>query len=178
MKKKVIFTMLLCILALSCAYAGKTSFVAQISPYSLQTVSLSGNTQVSSYGYGFKGGLRYDVRSDINLGFDVELGVFKYDGLESDLDTVSFRLLFGYRYTFNPSIYLQSEFGLSLDKKQTSEASIKSVGLNMYLGCGYVISEQLTATVGTDIGAGFQKNHNDIASSFLLRTKLGVVVAL
>ena len=73
MKKKVIFTMLLCILALSCAYAGKTSFVAQISPYSLQTVALSGNTQVSNYGYGFKGGLRYDVRSDINLGFDVEL---------------------------------------------------------------------------------------------------------
>lgn len=178
MRKKIIFTMLFCILALSAVYAGKASFVAQISPYSLQTVPLSDKTHVSDYGYGAKVGFRYDVRSDISLGADVELGVYKYDEFESDFDVFAVRLLFGYRYIFNPSIYIQSEFGLSLDKKQISEASIKSVGLNMYLGCGYVISEQLTATLGTDIGAGFQKGNGDIAANFLFKTQLGVIVAL
>ena len=178
MKKKVIFTALLCILALSCAFAGKTSFVAQISPYSLQTVPLADKTYVSSYGYGAKGGIRFDVGRNISLGADIEFGVYKFNEFDFDYNVFTGRLLFGYTYNINEKLFAQAEFGLGTEKKQTTEGSINSVGIDMYAGCGYVVSEQLTATLGIDIGAGFQKGNDSIATNFIFKTQLGVIVAL
>lgn len=61
MSKKIVFVLLLCIVALSCAYAGKAVIVAQASPFSFQSVAASGGTYKSTYGFGASGGIRVDV---------------------------------------------------------------------------------------------------------------------
>ena len=50
MTRKTVLVLCLCILALSCAYAGKASIVAQVSPYSLQSVFIKGETYVVGSG--------------------------------------------------------------------------------------------------------------------------------
>lgn len=52
MARKTIFVLVLCILALSCVYAGKSNIVIQGSPFSFQNVSTSSGNYRSTYGYG------------------------------------------------------------------------------------------------------------------------------
>ena len=178
MKKTVIFTVLLCIVALSCAYAGKASLVAQVSPYSLQTVPVSGETYVSTYGFGAKGGFRYDVYKGLNVGFDVDFGVYRFKELDSDYNILSARALVGYRYDFSTSLFAQAELGVALEMRNTAEARARSVGMNLYLGCGHGLGDRLAVTVGTDVGMEFQKGNGGVVTGFALRTQVGALMTL
>lgn len=178
MKKTVIFTVLLCIVALSCAYAGKASLVAQVSPYSLQTVSASEGAHVSSYGYGAKAGFRYDVWNNLNLGVDVDFSIYRFEELDSQYNILSARALVGYRYDFSTSLFAQAELGVALEMRNVAEARARSVGMNLYLGCGHGLGDRLAVTVGTDVGMEFQKGNGGVVTGFALRTQVGALMTM
>ena len=75
MKKRTILTLLLCVMAMGLAFAGKVNISAQVSPFSVQVVSASNGTFVSKYGYGAVGighGFQGDDGSlDLDLGADL-----------------------------------------------------------------------------------------------------------
>ena len=52
MKKRTILILLLCVMAMGFAFAGKVNISAQASPFSVQVVSASNGTFVSTYGFG------------------------------------------------------------------------------------------------------------------------------
>ncbi|MBQ4281682.1 MAG: hypothetical protein II753_06270 [Spirochaetales bacterium] len=52
MKKRTILILLLCVMAMGFAFAGKVNISAQVSPFSVQVVSASNGTFVSTYGFG------------------------------------------------------------------------------------------------------------------------------
>ena len=178
MVKKTMVVLCLCVVALSCAYAGKASLVAQVSPYSLQTVSASEGAHVSSYGYGAKAGFRYDVWNNLNLGVDVDFSIYRFEELDSQYNILSARALVGYRYDFSTSLFAQAELGATLEMRNAAEAKARSVGMNLYLGCGYALSDQLAVTVGTDVGMEFQKGNGGVVTGFALRTQVGALMTL
>ena len=177
MRKAIIFT-LLCIFALCCVYAGKTNIVAKVSPYSLQTVRTAGGTYVSDYGYGAAGGFRADVWNNVTAGLDLNIGFFKFDELDKDYIVVSLRGTAGYRYDFTEKLYANADLGLGLDLRKVGSVKNTSFGLNLYMGCGYRLSDEFALTGGLDLALCFQTSKKSSSTDFALRTQLGLAMAL
>ena len=178
MSKKTIFVLVLCIVALSCAYAGSSSIVAQVSPYSLQTVSASEGLHVSAYGFGAKVGYRYEVWNDLSLGADVDFSLYKFSEIESMYKILSARALVGYTYRFTLETFAQAELGFTMEFRSTANAKDSAVGFNLYLGGGYSLNYTLALTAGVDVGMGFQKGKGGVSPGFELRTQVGALVTL
>ena len=74
MKKRTILILLLCIMAMGIVFAGKVNISAQVSPFSVQVVSASNGTFVSTYGFGAGIGHGFqgdDGSLDLDLGADL-----------------------------------------------------------------------------------------------------------
>ena len=85
MKRKAFLAAVFCLIILSCVSAGKFSIVGQVSPYSLQTVTLQSGRHSSSYGFGFTAGGRYIIIYNLTAGIDFNLDVFNYREIENTL---------------------------------------------------------------------------------------------
>lgn len=178
MSKKTILALVLCLVALGCAYAGNSSIVAQVSPYSLQTVSASEGLHVSTYGYGAKVGYRYEVWNGLSVGADVDFSTFKFKEIDSGYNILSARALVGCTYRFSDKVFAQAELGFSMEFRSTAHAKGSSVGFNLYLGGGYSFNHTVALTGGVDVGMGFQKGIDGVAPGFELRTRIGALVTL
>ena len=178
MSKKTIIALVLCLVALGCVYAGNSSIVAQVSPYSLQTVSASDGLHVSTYGYGAKVGYRYEVWNDLSVGADVDFSIFRFKEIDSRYKILSARALVGYTYRFTDKVFAQAELGFTMEFRSTANAKDSSVGFNLYLGGGYSFNYTVALTGGVDVGMGFQKGVNGVAPGFELRTQIGALVTL
>lgn len=177
MKKKVVF-MLLCVLVLSCAFAGKASLKFQVSPYSLQSVSATGGKFVSTYGFGFKGGFRYNVWNNLTAGLDLGLSEYKYKELKTEYNVVSLRVIAGYFHDFSSKFYGEAELGLGIDRREISSAHMNTFGMNGYLGCGLKLSDEFSVNGGVDIGLAFQSGKKTKSTDFSFSTRLGIQTAL
>ena len=178
MTKKIVLVLCLCILAITCAFAGKASLVAQVSPYSLQIVSVEGGTYVSTYGYGAEGGFRYDINSNISAGVDLSLDFFKYKELKSDYIVVGIKAVGGYKYDFSDKFFAKGELGLGIDYRKIGNQAKPYFGMDAFLGCGYVLTEEVKVTGGLDLGLAFQKGESVKSTDFMVKTKIGAVMAL
>jgi|GEM_PF-2269690 hypothetical protein len=178
MSKKIVFVLLLCIVALSCAYAGKAVIVAQASPFSFQSVAASGGTYKSTYGFGASGGIRVDLWKNVSAGIDLSVGIYKFDELDSDYDVIGLRGVVGYSYDFTDMLFADADFGLGIDIRKVGSAERKSLGMDLYLGCGYWFADELAVTAGADCALGFQVGKNSRSTDFELKTKLGLYMAL
>lgn len=177
MKRTIIFT-LLCIVALSCAFAGKTEIAVKVSPYSLQTVKTSEETYVSDYGYGVTGGFRTDVWNNVTAGFDLSIGFFKFDELENDYNVISLRGTAGYGYDFSEKLYANADLGLGFDLRKVGSVKNTSFAMNLYMGCGYRLSDEFALTGGLDFTLCFQSSKNSSSTDFELKTQFGLSMAL
>ena len=174
MKRKALLAVVFCILVLSCASAGKFSIVGQVSPYSLQTVTLQSGRHSSSYGFGFTAGGRYNVVDNLTAGLDVNLDVFNYRELENKYLVIGFMAKAGYSFDFSEKVYGEAEIGLGLDIRRIGDRSQAAFGLEMYFGGGYRFTEKISATAGLDLEHGFQGSSADFAARF----RLGAVFSL
>ena len=174
MKRKIIITTVLCLIALSCAFAGKFSIIAQFSPYSLQSVALESGIHYSSYGFGFKAGARYNIRDRLDVGLDISLDSYRYKVLDSNYLVIGFKAVAGYGFDFTEKIFGKAEIGLGLDIRKIGDRSQAAFGLELYFGGGYRFTENLSATAGLDLEHGFQGSAADFAARF----RLGAVYAL
>lgn len=174
MKRKIIIALVLCILALSCASAGRFSIKAQFSPYSLQSVALESGIHYSSYGFGFKAGARYSIRDTLDVGLDISLDSYRYKVLDSNYLVIGFKAVAGYGFDFTEKIFGQAEIGMGLDIRKVGGRSQAAFGLELYFGGGYRFTENLSATAGLDLEHGFQGSAADFAARF----RLGAVYAL
>lgn len=174
MKRKIIITTVLCLIALSCASAGKFSITAQFSPYSLQSVALESGIHYSSYGFGFKAGARYNIRDRLDVGLDINFDSYKYKVLDNSYLVIGFMAKTGYAFDFTEKVFGKAEIGLGLDIRKIGDRSQAAFGLELYFGGGYRFTENLSATAGLDLEHGFQGSAADFAARF----RLGAVYAL
>ena len=174
MKRKALLAVVFCILVLSCASAGKFSIVGQVSPYSLQTITLQTGRHSSSYGFGFTAGGRYYVEDNLTAGLDVNLDVFNYRELENKYLVIGFMAKAGYSFDFSEKVYGEAEIGLGLDIRKIGDRSQAAFGMEAYFGGGYRFTEKISATAGVDLEHGFQGNSTD----FAVRFRLGAAFAL
>ena len=174
MKRKALLAVVFCLVVLTCASAGKFSIVGQVSPYSLQTVSLQTGAHNSSYGFGFTAGARYNVIDNLTAGIDVNLDVFSYREIENKYLVVGFMAKAGYLFDFTEKLFGEVEVGLGLDIRKVGDRSQATFGLEYYFGGGYRFTEKISATAGLDLEHGFQSSSDDFAARF----RLGAVFAL
>ena len=177
--KKMLIVMALFLSVLYCAFAeGKVDVVAKVSPYSLQTVHTSDGTYVSDYGYGVAGGIRADVWNNVRAGIDLNIGIYKYDELESDYIVAAFRGVAGYRYDFTDKLYADADFGLGVDLRKCGAVENTSFGMNLYIGCGYRLSDEFAVTAGADAALCLQRSKSSKSTDFAVKAQLGLVMAL
>lgn len=178
MKRKIIITTVLCLIALSCAFAGKFSITAQFSPYSLQSVAMESGIHYSSYGFGFKAGARYSIRDTLDVGLDISLDSYKYKALDSNYLVIGFMAKTGYAFDFTEKVFGKAEIGLGLDIRKIGGRSQAAFGFGVYMGGGYRFTDRISATAGVDIGYGFQSGKSMNSVDFAARFRLGAVYAL
>ena len=174
MKRKAFLAAVFCLIILSCVSAGKFSIVGQVSPYSLQTVTLQSGRHSSSYGFGFTAGGRYNIIDNLTAGIDFNLDVFKYREIENKYLVIGFMAKAGYSFDFSDKVFGEIGAGLGLDIRKIGDRSQAAFGLEMYFGGGYRFTDRISATAGLNLEHGFQGNSTDFAARF----RLGAVFAL
>ena len=174
MKRKAFLAAVFCLIFLSCVSAGKFSIVGQVSPYSLQTVTLQSGRHSSSYGFGFTAGGRYYIVDNLSAGLDVNLDVFNYREIENKYLVIGFMAKAGYSFDFSEKVYGEAEIGLGLDIRKIGVRSQAAFGMEAYFGGGYRFTEKISATAGLDLEHGFQGASVDFAARF----RLGAAFAL
>ena len=105
MKRKAFLAAVFCLIILSCVSAGKFSIVGQVSPYSLQTVTLQSGRHSSSYGFGFTAGGRYNIIDNLTAGIDFNLDVFNYREIENKYLVIGFMAKAGYSFDFSDKVF-------------------------------------------------------------------------
>ena len=163
-----------CLIILSCATAGRFSIVGQVSPYSLQTVTLQSGRHRSSYGFGFTAGGRYNINDNLTAGLDFNLDVFNYKEIENKYLVIGFMAKAGYSFDFSDKVFGEIGAGLGLDIRKIGDRSQAAFGLEVYCGGGYRFTDRISATAGLDLEHGFQGSSADFAARF----RLGAVFAL
>ena len=174
MKRKALLAAVFCLIILSCVSAGRFSIVGQVSPYSLQTITLQTGRHSSSYGFGFTAGGRYNVVENLTAGIDVNLDVFNYREIENKYVVIGFMAKAGYSFDFTEKIFGEAEIGLGLDIRKIGDRSQAAFGMEAYFGGGYRFTDRISATAGLDLEHGFQGSSADFAARF----RLGAVLAL
>ena len=175
MTKKAFLVLCLCILALSCAFAGKLSTVGHFSPFALQSVNHTSGKYSSTYGYGFNGGVRYDVYNGITAGVDLNFDVYKYDELESDYAVFGVRAVGGYIYSISEKFFALGELGVGIDNRSIGSLTQTFFAFGVDLGAGCVVSEEFKLTAGVGMDLAFQKGSSTKSTDLVFRTSLGVI---
>ena len=178
MSKKIIMIPVLCIFILSCAFAGKISIVGQISPYSLQTVTMQSGRYVSTYGFGIKAGARYNVWDNLDVGADFNFDLFRYRELDNSYLVFGFMAKALYKFDFSEKVFGQAELGLGLDIRKIGQNAQAAFGAEIYFGGGYRFSDMVSATAGLDMEHAFLKGKTSSSTDFAAKLALGAVVSL
>jgi len=178
MTKKAFLVLCLCILTLSCVFAGKFSLVGQVSPFALQSVNHTSGKYNSTYGLGFNGGVRYEVYKGITAGVDLGIDLYKYDELETDYTVMRLRAVGGYTYNFNEKFFASAELGVGMDGRRIGEVGHNYFAFGADLRAGYVAKDDLKVTAGVGMDLALQKGASTKSTDLVFRTSLGVIAAL
>ena len=178
MTRKAFLIICLCIVAISCVYAGKVGIVAQVSPYAVQSVAASSGKYVSTYGYGYKAGFRYELFDHFTIGLDAGETLFKFKELGYDYQVISLRAVAGYTYNFTEQLYANGELGAGASFRSVGENTQTSFGINAYLGAGYRLSDELCVTLGADVDLGFQNGLKSKSTDFAVKSEAGLLFSL
>ena len=173
MVKKTMVVLCLCVVALSCAFAGKSAVVEQASPYSHQTASASAGDFKSKYGFGFKAGYRYILDNGLVIEADAKYSNFKYEDVDNRYHVISFMAKVGGSQTIN-KITVTVDLGGGPQLRILGDMCIVTLGLSLYSGVGYAVSDAVSIECGADMGIAFQKNSTDLSIDALL----GAVIRL
>ena len=174
MTKKAFLIVCLCIVALCSVYANKLSILAQVTPYSFQNVSATGGKYRSTNGFGMRGGVRYNVWNNLNVGIDAEYSAYKYKELSGDYNVIGLRAVAGYVFDFTEKFYAEAEVGVGMDLRQVDTAKMVNFGLDGYLGCGFRLSDELALNGGAGLGLGFQSGKKSKSTDLAFKTRLGL----
>ena len=178
MKKRLFLTLMLCMMVSCLVFAGKVNISAQASPFSLQVVSASNGTFVSTYGFGAGGGFRVNVWDNLSVGMDLNLGIYKYDELDSDYLVIGVKAMAGYSYDFSDKLFAEADLGVGLDNRRIGSLKQNTFAADLYLGCGYWLSDEMAVTGGVDLGLGLQKGKYSRSTDFEAETRVGLLMAL
>jgi len=178
MARKTIFVLVLCILALSCVYAGKSSIVIQGSPFSFQSVSISSGDYYSTYGYGARAGYRYGVSNNFSVGGDFDLSIFKFNELENNYMIMALRAVLGYRFDISSIIYAKCELGAGVAVRSIGDKRQAVADLQADIDAGFRISDSFAITVGLGLELGFQEKKSASSTDFAVKTEVGLDISL
>ena len=140
----------------------------EVSPYSLQTVTLQSGRHRYSYGFGFTAGGRYNINDNLTAGLDFNLDVFNYKEIENKYLVVGFMAKAGYLFDFSDKVFGEIGAGLGLDIRKVGDRSQAAFGLEVYCGGGYRFTDKISATAGLNLEHGFQGSSADFAARFRL----------
>lgn len=170
MKKKVIFTLLLCIIVLSCTYASSFSAEVKASPYSFQFAKRDAD-HFSKYGFGAEIGAGYNIWEGLSAGVDIKYSNYKYDEVSDKYHVIAFTPNVGWTQSFSDKWSATAKLGAGLQFRIIGDAKGKFFALNLYLGAGYALNEKITLTAGVDLGLAFQKDSKDLSAEAMLGAK-------
>ena len=167
-KKSVSLTVLL-IVVLSCTYAASISAELKASPYSFQYVKRDDASFKSKYGFGFETGLRYNVKDAVCVGLNIKYSNYRYEELSDGYQVLSiFVPYIGCMQNINDKWSITADVGLALQQRMIGDKRASFLGLNMYLGVGYALTEKIALTLGTDFGLCYQSGSNDTSIDTML----------
>jgi len=178
MVKKTMVVLCLCVVALSCAFAGKSSLVLQASPFSYQNVSVSGANYKSTHGFGFKAGYRYEVIKDLSVGGDVDFKLYNYDELNRKYVVVGMRAMGSYAFDFSESLYGKVGLGAGLAIRAIGSRSQAAFDMQADFDLGLRLNENVSLTTGVGLELGFQKSKKTNSTDFAVKVETGVAVKL
>lgn len=182
MTKKFITALCICLVAMGCVFADgirdKIEVQARVSPYGMEILFSEGDKLVSSYGYGFGLGARYEITDNISAGLDIDTGIYKIRGFETAFVVAGARAVGGYRYDFTDEIYGEGEIGLGANMKIYGEKRLFAFSAHAYAGAGYRITDNLRATAGLDFGFGLQKLEGVKLFDQEIKVQAGAVIEL
>ena len=169
MTKKSVLIAVLLIVVLSCACAASISAELKASPYSFQYVKGDDASFKSKYGFGFETGLRYNVRDAVCVGLNIKYSNYRYNELSDGYQVLSiFMPYVGCMQNINDKWSITADVGLGLQQRMIGDKRASFLGLNMYLGVGYAISEKTALTLGADFGLCYQSGSNDTTVDAML----------
>ena len=173
-RKSVLLTVLL-IVVLSCAYAASISVEFKASPYSYQYVKTDDASFKSKYGFGFGSGLRYNVKDAICVGLNIKYLNYRYDELSDSYQVIStFMPYVGCKQNINDKWSITADVGLGIHHRIIGDVRASFLGVYLYLGTGYAVSEKVSLTLGADFGLCYQNGSNDTS----IDTMLGASIVL
>ena len=178
MTKKTIMVLMLFIIMLSCAFAGKFSITGQVSPYSFQTVIMQSGNHDSTYGFGIKVGAGYRIRDNLDVGLDFNFDMFKYGEIEYSYLIFGFKGKAGYIFDFSRKVFGQAGIGLGLDIRKIGPNLQAAFGTEFYFGCGYRFSDRFSITAGMDLKYAFLRGRTSSSADFAAEIDLGTVITL
>ena len=178
MIKKTIMVLALCIIMLSCAFAGKFSITGQVSPYSLQTITMESGRHVSTYGFGANVGAGFNICDNLSVGLDFNFDMFKYAEIDDSYLVFGFMAKAGYMFDFSQKVFGQAQIGLGLDIRKIGPNSQAAFGAEFYFGGGYRFSEKFNITAGLDLEHGFLNGSTSSSTDFAAKIALGTVITL
>ena len=176
MTKKAFLVLCLCILTLSCVFAGKFSLVGQASPFALQSVNHTSGKYNSTYGLGFNGGVRSEVYAGAFAGIDLGVDLYKYDELETDYTVIRVRAVGGYSYSFSGTFFAEGKLGVGIDRRSIGEVGGTYFAFGADIKAGYVVKEDLKVTAGVGMDLALQRGASTKSTDLVFRTSLGVIV--
>ena len=173
MTKKSVLLAIVLIVALSCACAASISVEFKASPYSFQYVKTDEVSIASKYGFGFEGGLRYNVKDAFCVGLNIKYSNYRYDELSDSYQVLgTFMPYVGCMQNINDKWSITADFGCGLQQRQIGDVKSFFFGLNTYLGVNYALNEKVSLSLGGDFGLCYQSGSNDTSADVMLGTRI------
>ena len=169
MTKKSFLLAIVLIVALSCVYAQSFNAEIKASPYSLQYIKGDNASFLSKYGFGFETGLRFNFNEVFSMGLNIKYSNYKYDESADNYHVLYVLMPYiGCTQTINDKWTLTTDLGVGIHERMLGDMKESFVGVNLYLGAGYAISEKVSLTAGADFGLCYQSNSCDFSADAML----------
>lgn len=101
---------------------------------------------------------------------------FRYN--DSDYLVIGVKAVAGYSYDFTEKLFAEADLGVGLDNRRIGSHKQNSFAADLYLGCGYRLSDEFAVTGGVDLGLGLQKGKYSRSTDFEAETRVGLLMAL
>ena len=151
MTKKLIVVFVVCIICLSCTFAGTSVFEIQFSPYSYQRHTFDNTLLESNYGLGLGLGYRNYVWRGISIGTQFDFRTYEYNEFSSGFYLFSFMAKAGGTIKYTKNFSMTVDIGLGLDIRTLESDTTFHFNSVAYTKFAYNIGNSISIFAGADI---------------------------
>jgi len=151
MTKKLFVVFAICILSLSCIFAGTSVFEIQFDPYSYQRHTFGDRMLESNYGIGVGLGYRNYVWRGISVGTQFDFRTYDYPELSTGHYIFSFMAKAGGTIKYTKNFSMTVDLGLGMDIRSVNNETTFHFNSVAYTKLAYYIGNSISIFAGADI---------------------------